>query len=127
MPFGRQQVAVGRRHIDAGEHRRRALENLVVQTHANPREVLLAVDRPGLLRGPVQHFVNAAHADTVTPSRSRMNSITPRYELRQISGSPSITWRSQVRVTGNWNSTSPSATAEQNASLSASLALPFCA
>jgi hypothetical protein len=34
-----------------------------VQAYANPREVLLAVDRPGLLRGPVQHLVHAAHAD----------------------------------------------------------------
>ncbi|OXJ06570.1 hypothetical protein [Burkholderia sp. AU6039] len=124
--LGGQQVTVGRIRIDAGQHRAITVEDLVMQAHANAREVLLPVDRPGLLRDSVQHL-STLPTPTVTPSRSRINSTTPRYELRQISGSPTITWRSQVRVTGNWNSTSSSATAEQNASSSASLALSFCA
>src|SRR5882757_4329316 len=33
---------------------------------------------------------------TDTPSKSRVNSVTPRYELRQISVSPSIAWRSHL-------------------------------
>ena len=35
-----QEIAVGRRGIDAGQHRRRTLEDLVVQAHANARQVL---------------------------------------------------------------------------------------
>ena len=50
---------------------------------------------------------------TGTPSRSRRNSTTPRYELRQISVSATITWRSQALVTVNWNSTSSSGVARQ--------------
>ena len=42
-----------------------------------------------------------------------MNSITPRYELRHISGRATITWRSQVLVTANSNSTSFSGAARQ--------------
>src|SRR4051812_33091361 len=34
-----------------------------------------------------------------TPSKSRRNSTTPRYEPRQISTSATITWRSQALVT----------------------------
>src|SRR5271166_3178254 len=39
------------------------------------------------------------------PDRSRRNSMTPRYELRHISGSATITWRSHALVTVNWKST----------------------
>jgi len=31
----RQQVAVGRRRIDTGQHRRGTVEDIVVQAHAN--------------------------------------------------------------------------------------------
>src|SRR5258708_15280934 len=63
MPFGREQIAVGRLRIDAGEHRRHTLEDFVVQAHADTREVLITVDRPSLLRGPLLQVVHAAHAD----------------------------------------------------------------
>ena len=63
---------------------------------------------------------------TGTPSRSRRNSTTPRYELRQISVSPTITWRSQALVTANSNSTSLSGTAGEKASANAASALCVC-
>src|SRR5213080_1078815 len=51
-----------------------------------------------------------------TPSRSRRNSTTPRYEPRQISVSPTITWRSHVLVTATSNNTSSSGAADRKAS-----------
>jgi hypothetical protein len=59
----RQQVAVRRRGIDASEHGRGALEDLVVQTHPNAGQVLLPVDDAGLPRGRLKHVVDAADAD----------------------------------------------------------------
>ena len=56
-------VAVGRRCIDAGQHGRGTLEHLVVQAHANARQVLVVVDRARLPRGRLEHAVDAAHAD----------------------------------------------------------------
>ncbi len=47
----------------------------------------------------------------------------PRYELWQISAKPTITWRSQVLVTVNANSTAPSGAADRNASSNAAAAL----
>jgi len=61
-----------------------------------------------------------------TPSKSRRNSTTPRYELRQISVSATITWRSQALVTANSNSTSPSGTAGEKASSNTVRALCVC-
>jgi hypothetical protein len=55
-----------------------------------------------------------------------MNSTTPRYGLRQISVSASVTWRSHRLLTGNSNSTSSSGTAGANASSSAARALSVC-
>jgi len=60
------------------------------------------------------------------PSRSRRNSTTPRYELRQISVSATIAWRSQALVTANSNSTSPSGTAGEKASSNTARALCVC-
>ena len=53
---------------------------------------------------------------TDTPSKSRRNSTTPRYELRQIGGSATITWRSHTLVTANSNSTSLPIVADEKAS-----------
>jgi len=58
-----QQVAIRRRGIDAGQHRRGTLEDLVVQADANVGQVLVAVDRAGLPRGRLKHIVDAAQAD----------------------------------------------------------------
>jgi len=60
------------------------------------------------------------------PSKSRRNSTTPRYKLRQISVSPTITWRSQALVTTNSNRTALSGTAGEKASSSAVRALHVC-
>lgn len=62
MGLGRQQVAIGRLGIDAGQHWPRALEDLVVQAHPNAGQVLLTVERARLLRGPLLHVVNLAQA-----------------------------------------------------------------
>src|SRR5215211_5187705 len=61
-----------------------------------------------------------------TPSRSRRNSTTPRYELRQISVSATITWRSHVLVAVNWNSTSSSGAPDKKTSSNAASALRAC-
>jgi len=63
---------------------------------------------------------------TGKPSRSRRNSTTPRYELRLISVSPTIAWRSQALVTATSNSTSPSGTAGEKASSNTVRALCVC-
>jgi len=63
MPLRGEEVAVGRRRIDAGQHRRGALEDLVVQAHTNAGQVLVAVDRARLSRGRLEHVVDAAQAD----------------------------------------------------------------
>jgi len=63
---------------------------------------------------------------TGRPNRSRRNSTTPRYELRQISVSPTIAWRSQALVTATSNSTSLSGVADRNASSNAAAALCAC-
>jgi hypothetical protein len=52
--------------------------------------------------------------------------MTPRYEPRQISGSATITWRSQVLVTASSNSTSSSGVADEKASSNAARALYVC-
>ncbi|MGI4945705.1 MAG: hypothetical protein ACRYHQ_34955 [Janthinobacterium lividum] len=59
----RQQVAVGRHRIDAGQHGRGTLEDLVVQAHPNAGQVLVVVDRACLPCGRLEHVVDAAHAD----------------------------------------------------------------
>jgi len=63
---------------------------------------------------------------TGRPNRSRRNSTTPRYGLRQISVSPTIAWRSQALVTATSNSTSSSGVADEKASSSAARALCVC-
>jgi hypothetical protein len=47
--------------IDAGEHRARALEELIVQAHADARKILFAVDHARLCCGPVLQVVNGTH------------------------------------------------------------------
>ncbi|MES2260592.1 MAG: hypothetical protein V4724_18885 [Pseudomonadota bacterium] len=61
-----------------------------------------------------------------TPSKSRINSTTPRYELWQIRLKPSVNWRSHVLVTGNPNSTSSSGELDAKTSAKAALALFAC-
>jgi hypothetical protein len=58
-----QQIAVRRPSIDAGQHGRPSLEDLVVQTHANARQVLAFIDNVRLSRGRLKHIVNGAQAD----------------------------------------------------------------
>jgi len=58
-----EKVAVGRCRIDAGQHGRGALEELVVQANANAGQVLALVDRARLPRGRLEHVVDAAQAD----------------------------------------------------------------
>ncbi len=65
-------------------------------------------------------------APTGRPNRSRRNSTTPRYELRQISVSPTIAWRSQALVTASSNSTSLPGVAGEKASSSTDRALCVC-
>jgi hypothetical protein len=67
-----------------------------VQAHTNAGRVLGVVDDARLLRGQLEHVMNGADTDGHA-SRSRRNSTPPRFELRQISGSPTITWRSQAQ------------------------------
>jgi len=122
----RQQVAIGRRRIDPGQHGRGTLEDLIVQAHPNAGQVLVAVNRARLPRGRLEHVVETQPTLTGTPSRSRRNSTTPRYELRQISVSPTITGRSHALVTVTSNSTSLSGRADEKASSSAARALYVC-
>jgi hypothetical protein len=63
---------------------------------------------------------------TGTPSKSRRNSTTPRYELRQIRVSPTIARRNQALVTANSSSTSPSGVAGEKASSYTARALCVC-
>ena len=58
-----KQIAVRRRSIDAGEHRLAALEDLVMQTHLNGRQIDAAVDDDRLLGGGRLHVVYSAFAD----------------------------------------------------------------
>src|SRR3954471_17840424 len=58
-----------------------------------------------------------------TPSRSRRNATMPRYELWQISASPTITWRSQILLIVSSNSTASSRVVAVKASSSATSAL----
>jgi hypothetical protein len=99
-----QQIAVRRPGIDAGEHGRRSLEDFIVPAHTNARQVFAFIDDACLSRRRLKHVVNGAQADRYA-NRSRRNSMTPRYELRHIRGSATITWRSHALVTVNWKST----------------------
>jgi hypothetical protein len=63
VPLRRQEIAVCRPGIDAGQHGCCTLEDLVVQAHANARQVLLGVNRARLPRGRLEHIVDVAHAD----------------------------------------------------------------
>jgi hypothetical protein len=120
-----QEIAVvSRCGIDAGQHRHCALEDLIVQARTNAGQVLAAVDDTRLLRGQLEHAMNGT--DTDGHAQQVRNSTTPRYELRQISVSATITWRSHVLVTVNWNSTSSSGTADEKASSNAMRALSVC-
>jgi len=47
--------------IDAREHRARALEELIVQAHANATKILFAIDQARLCCGPVLQVVNGTH------------------------------------------------------------------
>jgi hypothetical protein len=58
-----QEIAVRRCRIDAGQHRRGALEDLVVQAHPDAGQVLVAVDHARLPRDRLEHVVDAAQAD----------------------------------------------------------------
>jgi hypothetical protein len=96
-----QKVAVCRRGIDAGQHRRRPLKDLVMQAHANARQVLVMVDEAGLPRDRLKQVVNGAHTDghtqeitqelgdaairAVADQRKRDNHLTqPRFGDRQL-------------------------------------------
>jgi hypothetical protein len=63
MLLRHQEVAVGRPGIDAGQHGCCTLEDLVVQAHANARQVWLVVDHARLPRGRLKHIVDVAQAD----------------------------------------------------------------
>jgi site-specific DNA recombinase len=63
MLLRRQEIAVRRLGVDAGQHGCCTLEDLVMQAHANARQVLLGVDRARLPRGRLEHVVDVAHAD----------------------------------------------------------------
>jgi hypothetical protein len=52
--------------------------------------------------------------------------MAPRYELWQISGSATITWRNHVLVTANLNSTTSSGIADKNGPSNATRALCVC-
>jgi hypothetical protein len=58
-----QEIAVRRCRIDTGQHRHRALEDLIMQAHTDAGQVLVVVDDLGLLRGRLQHVMNGADAD----------------------------------------------------------------
>jgi hypothetical protein len=55
-----QQIAVRRPSIDAGQHGRPSLEDFVVQTHANARQVFAFIDNIRLSRRRLKHIVNGA-------------------------------------------------------------------
>jgi hypothetical protein len=57
----RQQIAVGRRGIDAGQHRHRSLEEIIMKAHTNGGQVLLVVDDVRFPRGGLKHLVDGAH------------------------------------------------------------------
>jgi hypothetical protein len=59
----RQEITVGRFGADAGQNGRCTLEDFIVQPRANTRQVLAAVDPPGLLRGRAEHGMDGARAD----------------------------------------------------------------
>ncbi len=63
MLLRRQEIAVCRLGIDAGQHGRGTLEDLIVQAHPNAGQVLVVVDRARLPRGRLEHVVDAAQAD----------------------------------------------------------------
>ncbi len=59
----RQQVAIRRRGIDACQHGRGTVKDLVVQADTNAGQVLLPVDDARLPRDRLEHVVDAAQAD----------------------------------------------------------------
>ena len=61
--LGREQIAVGRVGIDTGQDGLVALEDFVMQSNTNRRELLRAVDCTGALSGHLMQVVYAAHAD----------------------------------------------------------------
>ena len=63
MLLSGQEIAIRRRGIDAGQHGRGALEDLIVQAHPNAGQVLLPVDDAGLQGGRLEHVADAADAD----------------------------------------------------------------
>jgi hypothetical protein len=63
MGLDRQEIAIGRAGTDAGQHRHGALEEFVVQAHANGRQVLLLVEDSRCLRSRLQYLVDAANTD----------------------------------------------------------------
>jgi len=121
----RQQVAVGRRRIDTGQHGRGTVEDLVTQAHANAGQVLVVVDDARLPCGRLQDVVNAAHADgqaqQVTQElddaaiRAAADQRQPDDHLAQ----PGLGDRPS-------NSTSWSGVADRNASFNATRALCVC-
>ncbi len=58
----RQQVAIRRRGIDACQHGRGTLEDLVMQAHPNAGQLLVVVDRARLPCRRPEHVVDAAQA-----------------------------------------------------------------
>jgi hypothetical protein len=91
-----QKIAIGRFGADTGQNRFSAMEKFIVQPRANAREVLRAVDHAGLLRGRKEHVVNSADADR--PAQHVTHELE-NAEIRHISASATITWRSHLLVT----------------------------
>ena len=61
--LGGEQIAVGRVGIDTGQDGLVALEDFVMQSNTNRRELLRAVDCTGALSGHLMQVVNAAFAN----------------------------------------------------------------
>jgi hypothetical protein len=58
-----QQIAVRRSSIDTGQHGCPSLEDFVVQTHANARQVFAFIDNVHLSRRRLKLIVNGAQTD----------------------------------------------------------------
>ncbi len=61
-----QEIAVSRCDADPSQNRLSAVAKLIVQPGANARQILAAVDHPGLRRGRAEHGVDGADADGCT-------------------------------------------------------------
>uniref|UniRef100_UPI001589ED68 hypothetical protein n=1 Tax=Burkholderia ambifaria TaxID=152480 RepID=UPI001589ED68 len=98
MVLGDQQVTVGRICIDARQHRAITVEDLVMQAHADAREVLLSVDGPRPLSGPLHHVVHVAFTDRQAQGRAQTVSDSARpFPRSRASGMMVMAWWSPCR------------------------------